>query len=199
MMSLRSWLFASLFGIVAGCDLIGLSGPTRRTLLVQHHPAECQGEGLLLCLLVKEVGDQDYSFMYGGIQDFVYEWAFVYTIEVEEHRVENPPADGSSVHTVLRQVVSKQRVPLATQFDIILTSGNGRVVEVAPDHYRYLRSADFTCPADASCTDLRAQIGAGARLGFRFEHPATPGAPLIVLRWDLCDTAHANQVFSCRD
>jgi len=197
MMRLRGWLVASLLGAVAACDLMGLLGPTRRTYLVDHHPAECQGEALSLCLLVKEAGDQDYDFMYDGIEGFVHEWGFVYTIEVDEHRVRNPPADGSSVRRVLRRVVSKQRVPSATQFDIRLTSLDGRVEEVAPDHYRIYWSTEFTC-LDVSCAELRAQIDAGAQLGFRFEYPATPGAPLTVVRWDVCDAAHANRVF-CRD
>src|SRR5678815_4086249 len=164
MMCRRGWLVASLLGAVAACDLIGLTGPTRRTFLVQDHPEECQGVALGLCILAQDVSDQRYHLMYDGIEDFDYEWGFVYTIEVTEHRVRNPPADGSSIRTVLRRVVSKQRVASGTQFDMVLTSGDERIVEVAPDRYRLYWSVEFTCPSDASCTELRAQVGARAHL-----------------------------------
>jgi hypothetical protein len=141
----------------------------------------------------------DFGFFYGSIEGFVYDWGYLYWLEVDEHRVENPPADASSIRTVLRTVNAKVRVPPGTQFDLVLTPGDGRVVEIAPDHYRFHWSAEFTCPADASCAELREQLAAGARVEFRFEHPVAPDDPLTVVWWAPCDPAHSNSVFSCRD
>ncbi len=188
---------AVLAGLLA-CDALGLGGPGRRTLLVQHYRAECQGEALFLCLLVMEPEDSAFGLFYRPIEGFTYEWGNRYTLDVAEHRVADPPADGSSIRTVLRAVFAKERVPSETQFDLVLTPGDGRLVEIAPDHYRLHRSAEFTCPVHASCAELREQLATGGRLQFRFEHPMMPGEPLTLVRWAPCDPTHANHVFSCR-
>ena len=199
MTRLPSSIAAAFLAALLACDVVGLGGPGRRTLLLQHYRAECQGEALSLCLLVKEPGDSDFGFFYGSIEGFVYEWGYLYTLEVDEHRIEDPPADGSSIRTVLRTVIARERVPPGTQFDLVLTPGDGRVVEIARDHWRFHWSAEFTCPADASCAELREQLAAGGRVEFRFEHPVAPGDPITLVRWAPCDPAHSNRVFSCRD
>lgn len=188
---------AALLAALLACDLVGLSGPGRRTLVVQHHRAECQGVALSLCLLVREPGDTNFGFFYGSIEGFVYQWGYLYTLKVDERRIENPPVDGSSIRTVLRTVMARERVPPGTQFDLVLTPGDGRVVEIARDHYRFHWSAEFTC-VEASCAELREQLAAGGRVEFRFEHSVAPGDPLTLVRWAPCDPAYSNRVFSCR-
>ena len=181
-------LTAALLGALVGCDASGLGGPRERTLLVQDHAVECTGVSLQLCLLVKDPSTQQFTYYYGAIEGFVYEWGFIYEIDVEERAVANPLADGSSIQTVLRRVVSKQRVPPGTEFDLVLTAGNARVVEVAPDHYRFYATAEFIC-SGATCAELRAQIAAGTRIRYRFAHPITASDPLTVVQWEVCQAA----------
>lgn len=180
---------AALLGALVACDLSGPDPPTRRTLLVQHHAEECLGPWGQLCLLVKDPAAPAFGRHYGAIEGLDYEWGFVYEIDVEEHRIANPPADGPSTRTVLRRLVSKERVPPGTEFDIFLTARLGGVVEVALDRYRFYGAAEFVCPADAGCAELRSQVAAGERIRYRFQHPAAPGAPLVVVRWEVCDSA----------
>lgn len=182
-------LAAALLATVSACSAFEPDPPVQRMLLVQHHTAECMGPWHQLCLLVKAPTEPEFLRHYGGIHGFEYRWGHVYEIEVEDHRIANPPQDGSSVRTVLRRVVSRQQVPPETEFDMFLTGGEGRIVEVAPDRYRFYEAAEFTCPAGAACADLRSQIAAGARIRYRFQHSATSEVPLTVVQWEICDAA----------
>ena len=184
-------LTAALLATLIGCDAIGPGGSMERTLIVQDHAVECTGVSLQLCLLVKDPSAQQFSYHYSAIEGFHYEWGFVYEIDVEERPVANPPADASSIQTILRKVVSKERVPSGTEFDLVLTAGSGRVVEVAPNRFRFYAAAEFVCSGGTTCADLRAQIAAGARIRYRFEHPITPSDPLTVVRWELCQAGPA--------
>ena len=144
MVRLYVLIAAALLGAAVACS--PLLEPTRsvqRPLLIQHHTAECMGPWHQLCLLVRAPGELAFTAHYGGIERFSYEPGYIYEIDVEEHQVANPPADGSSVRTVLRRLVSKQRVPPRMEFEMFLTSGEGRVVEMAPDQYRFYRQFQY--------------------------------------------------------
>lgn len=182
---------ALLLGAVASCSLLEPTHSTQRTLLIQDRAEECIGESYQLCLLVKAPDEPTFTRHYGGIEGFQYEWGYRYEIEVEEHRVENPPMDGSSIRTVLRRQSSKERVVPGTEFEIFLTAGEGRVVEVAADRYRFYQAAEFSCSAGRACAELQSEIAAGARIRYRFQHPAAPTLPLMVVEWEVCDRALA--------
>lgn len=163
------------------------SRPARRTLIVLDHMVECVGVGTRLCLLVQEPGSANPSRIYSGIEGFTYEWGFVHEIDVEDHRVKNPPADGSSVRTVLLRHVSKERVPEGTEFEIFLTGNPYSVTEVEPDRYRAYSSVDLTCTGDLDCAGLSDSIAAESRIGFRLRHPEFAGLPLKTVAWEVCD------------
>ena len=74
---------------------------------------------------------------------------------------------------------------------MFLTSGDNRVVEVAPNRYRFYDVADFLCGAGLDCGALRSQIGAGSRMQYSFRHPETPELPLTLVSWELCDRTMA--------
>lgn len=156
-----------LVSILVACGVLDLGGPNRRTRLVQHDAAECVSVSIQRCLLVKESDQGDFQFLDDGIEGFAYQWGSVYTLEVDEHRVSNPPADGSSLRLVLRKPLSQTSVAPETEFDLVLTAGGGRVQEVAPDRYRFFDRAEFSCPAGSACTELRGIIAAGPQVGSR--------------------------------
>jgi hypothetical protein len=183
-------LAALLLAVTAGCNALEptpLIQPTQRTLLVQPHLVECTGEGFHLCLLVRTAEQPEFLRHYGGIEGFTYEWGHHYEIEFVDHPVANPPADGSSIRTVLRRINSRQRVEPGTEFEIFLTAGDFRVREIAPDHYRFYETAEFACPEGAACAGLRTHISAGARIRYRFRHPAAASQPLTVVEWEACE------------
>ena len=99
---------------------------------MQHYAAECVGLSIQRCLLVKEPSQSDFDFLYDGIEGLAYQWGFVYELEIKEHHVSHPPADGLSIRRVLLKLILQTRVPAGTAFDLVLTGGAGSGVEVAP-------------------------------------------------------------------
>jgi hypothetical protein len=186
--------FCLALGLLASCQTVStLPAPAHRTLIIQHHAAECQGVEAKLCLLVKGPEEGSFSNLHADIGGFEYQWGYVYEIEIAEHVVPNPPADGSSLRRELRKIAWKERVAGGTEFDMFLTALDRRVEEVAPDRYRvdagYSTAVEFTCPSDLPCGDLREQITTGSRLLYRFRHPVADDEPLTVVRWEVCDPA----------
>lgn len=182
----RISLVVTLVATLAGCGLLDPE-PARRTLIVQHHGAECMGMAPQLCLLMREPGGTEFLRSYGGIEGFAYEWGYTYEIEIEEHRVPNPPADGSSIRRVLRAIESQERVAAGTEFQIFLTAGSWGLSEIAAGRYRAYDAVELVCAGDIDCGGLSTQVAAGARIDFRLRHPATPDLPLEVVEWRACE------------
>jgi hypothetical protein len=178
----------ALLALLVGCNPFGPVDEIRRTLAVEHHLEECMGPWHQLCILVREPGTGELLRHYGGIEGFAYEWGYNYRIDVTDLRVHNPPADGSSIRTILNRVESRERVAGGTEFQIYLTSDPLWTQEVAPDRYRYYDSAEFVCPPGAGCEELRTRIAEGARIEYRFRHPQDASAPLTLVQWRTCST-----------
>jgi len=74
---------------------------------VASQTGDCIGVAPQKCLLVKKGSDADWEFFYSHIEGFNYEPGYEYTLEVKEDKVENVPADGSSIRYVLVKEISK--------------------------------------------------------------------------------------------
>lgn len=77
------------------------------TMIVASQQGDCVGVAPQKCLLVKKGGDADWTFFYDQIDGFQYEEGYEYVLEVKEEKVENVPADASSLKYVLVKEVSK--------------------------------------------------------------------------------------------
>ncbi len=86
-----------------------------KTLFVAAERVECVGVAPMMCLQVREDPADEWQLFYDEIEGFEYEAGFEYELAVREETVENPPADGSSVRTILVAVVSK--TPVGTSGD----------------------------------------------------------------------------------
>lgn len=69
--------------------------------------ADCIGVAPQKCLLVKKENSTDWEFFYSNIEGFNYESGYEYILEVKEEKVENVPADASSIKYILVKEVSK--------------------------------------------------------------------------------------------
>jgi len=69
--------------------------------------ADCIGVAPQKCLLVKEEGSSDWQYLYTSIEGFNYEPGYEYIIDVRKEKVENVPADGSSLKYVLVKEIAK--------------------------------------------------------------------------------------------
>lgn len=70
---------------------------------------DCEGVSKQKCLQYKEKGDDEWKLFYGEIEGFTYEEGYHYELEVDIEKVDNPPADGSSLKYTLKKLIKKER------------------------------------------------------------------------------------------
>lgn len=87
-----------------------------RKIIVADHKADCVGVAPQSCLLTKPAGqtnsESDWQYRYSGIEGFDYEPHYEYTLLIKNTPVINPPADASSVHSKLIQILEKKNTKL---------------------------------------------------------------------------------------
>lgn len=96
--------------ILTALALVAPARAATRTLEVDSRLVECAGVGPQQCMRVRDVGQSDWQTFHGQIEGFTFEPGYRYRLQVEEVPVENPPADGSSIRTVLVEMVRKLAV-----------------------------------------------------------------------------------------
>ena len=81
-----------------------------RTLEVDSRLVECTGVAPMQCMRVRDAGETDWRVFHGEIENFAFEPGYRYLLQVEELPVENPPADGGSIRTMLVEMIRKLAV-----------------------------------------------------------------------------------------
>jgi hypothetical protein len=84
--------------------------PGTKTLFVRETRVDCEGEGAMKCMQVRESESDDWTLFYGSIEGFAYEESFKYQLRVKAEDNAKAPADSSSLRYRLVDVVSKQKV-----------------------------------------------------------------------------------------
>lgn len=79
------------------------------TYTIASKLVDCTGVAPMKCMQYKEEGSDEWLNMYGGIEGFNYEEGYEYVIEVKREKVENPPADASSIKYILVKEISKTK------------------------------------------------------------------------------------------
>lgn len=89
----------------------GAPEPTveEKTLWVREKQVDCEGEGPMTCLQVRDTPDGKWTLLYTRIHGFEFEPGFRYELKVQVHSGLPAPADGSSVRYTLVQVVKKSK------------------------------------------------------------------------------------------
>lgn len=103
-------------------------------MIVASQQGDCVGVVPQKCLLVKKGADTNWTFFYDKIEGFNYEEGYEYVLEVKEEKVENAPADASSLKYILVKEVSKtptisQGLPESVKADKQDYQWVGRVLE----------------------------------------------------------------------
>ncbi len=80
-----------------------------KRIFISSHLSDCVGVAPQKCLLYKENRADKWSLFYDTIEGFEYEEGYAYEIEVVITKIENPPADSSSLRYTLIKVVSKEK------------------------------------------------------------------------------------------
>ncbi len=86
------------------------AAPGHKTLFVREVLADCEGEGPMKCMQVRESDNGEWNLHYGAIKGFKFEEGYRYELRVSPESVGNPPADTSSKRLRLVEIVSKQKV-----------------------------------------------------------------------------------------
>lgn len=81
-----------------------------REILVAHFLSPCVGVGPQQCLNVRESAEAAWTLWYDPIEGFEHEAGYEYRLMISETKVENPPADASSIRWTLIEVLEKTPV-----------------------------------------------------------------------------------------
>ncbi|HJD75041.1 MAG TPA: DUF4377 domain-containing protein [Bacteroides reticulotermitis] len=76
---------------------------------VASQNADCVGVGPQKCLLVKKGNATEWEYFYSNIEGFQYEPGYEFVLKVKEEKLENVPADASSIKYVLVKQISKEQ------------------------------------------------------------------------------------------
>lgn len=107
-------LLFTLFSTIS-CSDNDDAGIEEVRLRINSYTVDCVGVQLGKCLLIQEgdkIGTEDWEYFYfeNSIDGFTFEPDFIYEILVRKKRIEDPPADGSSIRYSLVRIISKMEV-----------------------------------------------------------------------------------------
>ncbi|WP_312991819.1 DUF4377 domain-containing protein [Chryseobacterium flavum] len=81
-----------------------------KTIIVGPQTVDCSaGAGRMKCMQVKENASDSWTNFYSTIEGFTYEPGYEYVLKVKTEKIENPPADASSIKYILTEQVSKTK------------------------------------------------------------------------------------------
>ncbi|PJJ67164.1 uncharacterized protein DUF4377 [Chryseobacterium geocarposphaerae] len=99
----------ALFTMTQCTTTSGASAADEKTFIVGPQTADCTGVAPMKCLQVKEKPTDNWSNFYTNIEGFTYEPGYEYVIKVKTEKVENVPADASSIKYTLIKQISKTK------------------------------------------------------------------------------------------
>ncbi len=82
-----------------------------KTLLVSSRKADCVGAAPTQCMQTREKADAPWTNFFGAIKGFEYQEGYFYEIKIKVTKIDNPPADGSSLAYELVELVKKVKDP----------------------------------------------------------------------------------------
>ncbi|WP_334124987.1 DUF4377 domain-containing protein [Empedobacter brevis] len=96
-------------GLFTSCASTKTTNQGEEFLTIAPETRECSaGAGKMQCMMVKEGDAAEWQYFYNYIDGFTHEPGYEYKVVVKKSKVENPPADASSVKYELVKVVSKK-------------------------------------------------------------------------------------------
>lgn len=95
------------FLTLSQCKTMENTGDNEKTLIVASQTADCTGVAPMKCLQVKEKESDSWENFYSNIEGFTYQPGFEYKLKIKTEKIENPPADKSSIKYILVKEISK--------------------------------------------------------------------------------------------
>ena len=81
-----------------------------KSVFIGPELVDCVGVGPQKCMLIRESTDSDWMNFYDKIDGFDFESGYKYVLKVKVSKVDNPPADASSLNYELIEIISKNQV-----------------------------------------------------------------------------------------
>ncbi len=97
------------FGLILSLVFLFSSCQETKQIYIASHLTDCEGVAPQKCMLIKSRPSEEWSYFYDTIEGFSYEEGYFYELEVAVTRIENPPADGSSLQYSLLKILSKEK------------------------------------------------------------------------------------------
>lgn len=98
----------SFITVILCASCAGIKKANTETWLVGPERVPCSGVAPMECLQIKKnASDTAWQYFYDEIEGFQYEPGYTYTLEVSSEKVDNPPADASSIHYKMKKMVNK--------------------------------------------------------------------------------------------
>ncbi|WP_299213916.1 DUF4377 domain-containing protein [uncultured Aquimarina sp.] len=151
------------------------------TIRVNHYKTTTNGfffGGLGTVLLIEEgnqIGQDNFTHTFNGINGFDYELGFIYDLKVSKTKLANPPEDSSNIRIDLLEIISKMPVSSDTEFNVRLTLNqtdgifNNWVFVDQDNNYSILNSS-IRIDCENLCNELSAKISNQEQLTGVFTH-----------------------------
>jgi len=168
-------------GMFLSCSLDDSVHQETLEMRINHYQNTGIGEGLYLTLMVQEgndIGSDNWYKFYNRIERFNYQPGYVYDIRVLVKQVENPPADGSSLQYILKEIISTQEVDLETPFDIDLKI-DGQSFITTTSGYELLNQIKIDC--NLLCDELEIKLQNQNYISGTFKRLETNKIKLVAL------------------
>lgn len=80
-----------------------------KIIIIGSNKVDCIGVVKMKCLQTKEKPSDNWSNFYSNIEGFNYQSGYEYVLQIKTEKVENPPADASSIKYTLIKEISKTK------------------------------------------------------------------------------------------
>ncbi|MBS2098523.1 DUF4377 domain-containing protein [Carboxylicivirga linearis] len=114
---MKNYLVILLIAILPSCqtskrksNINDLSSTIIKTYYIAPVKVPCEGVGPMTCLLVKTKMENPWQYFYQSIKGFEHLWGQTYIIKVKETKIDNPPADSSSLNYELVEILEQRQV-----------------------------------------------------------------------------------------
>lgn len=104
MKKLILFLFSCAF-LLSSCNM----STNTEKITIASRQGDCVGVAPQKCLLVKMGETEEWTFFYDQIEGFTYEPGYEYVLEIKKDKIDNPPADHSSMKYTLVKEISKEK------------------------------------------------------------------------------------------
>ena len=136
-----------------------LSGSAR--WLISDLKQPCVGVGPMDCLVYRNAETGAWSYLYSEISGFEYDPNYAVEIEVRSEKIENPPADGSSIRYVMVREIARHPV---YKLDGVINDSwgvvelNGRPVDRGANIFFEINQRTGKMLGRGGCNDFSADI-----------------------------------------